>query len=512
MRAKHQITADYGTDKVEHRRKPLAPEDQRFYDAAVTNSLPVLIQGGMGVGVSGWQLARAVSEAGQLGVVSGTALDLVLTRRLQIGDPGGHMRRALAAYPIAEVAERIIDRYFIAGGKPSDARFVGISMKREDPTRNLEDLLVASNFVEVYLAKEGHTGEVGINYLEKVQAPTLPSLYGAMLAGVDYVLMGAGIPRMIPVVLDRLAEGLSVEYKLDVKGAGPDGGFTAHFDPDEAMYGAIAPVKRPLFLAIVSSHVLATMLARKVDVPVDGFIVEGSTAGGHNAPPRGKRKLNEAGEPIYGDRDVADLEAFRELGLPFWLAGGYSYPDRVREALDAGAAGVQIGTPFAYCEESGMEADSKRHVLDLCRDGEARVFTDPQASPSGFPFKVVEIEGTLSEPDVYEERDRVPCELGYLRSAHEGDDGGVVWRCAAEPVDLFVRKGGAVEDTVGSKCLCNALLANVGLGQIQRSGAHEQMLITSGDEVADVARFLPAGAETYFAADVIRQVLPAGIH
>jgi hypothetical protein len=110
---------------------------------------------------------------------------------------------------------------------------------------------------------------------------------------------------------------------------------------------------------------------------------------------------------------------------------------------------------------------------------------------------------------MYEERDRVPCELGYLRSAHAGDDGEVIWRCAAEPVDVFVRKGGTVEETEGSKCLCNALLANVGLGQVQRGGAHEQMLITSGDEVADVARFVPAGADSYTAADVIRQVLPS---
>ena len=50
--------------------------------------LPVIIQGGMGAGVSSWRLARAVSSTGQLGVVSGTALDVILARRLQEGDPG----------------------------------------------------------------------------------------------------------------------------------------------------------------------------------------------------------------------------------------------------------------------------------------------------------------------------------------------------------------------------------------------------------------------------------------
>ena len=38
------------------------------------NNSPLIIQGGMGAGVSNWRLARAVSEQGQLGVVSGIAL------------------------------------------------------------------------------------------------------------------------------------------------------------------------------------------------------------------------------------------------------------------------------------------------------------------------------------------------------------------------------------------------------------------------------------------------------
>ena len=71
-------------------------------------SLPIIIQGGMGVGVSNWTLARAVSKQGQLGVVSGTLLAVVLSRRLQLGDPDGHMRRALDRFPVPGVAERIL--------------------------------------------------------------------------------------------------------------------------------------------------------------------------------------------------------------------------------------------------------------------------------------------------------------------------------------------------------------------------------------------------------------------
>ena len=93
------------------------------------------------------------------------------------------------------------------------------------------ELTVTANFAEVFLAKEGHTGVVGVNYLEKVQIPTLPSLFGAMLAGVDYVLMGAGIPRFIPGILDSLAAGRLTELKVDVEEAGPGEQFLCRFDP-----------------------------------------------------------------------------------------------------------------------------------------------------------------------------------------------------------------------------------------------------------------------------------------
>ncbi len=464
----------------------------------------------MGVGVSDWRLARAVAEAGHLGVVSGTALDTVMVRRLELGDPDGNVRRALGALPMPGVAERIVERYFVPGGKGADERFTQTSMRRDNPSRNIEELLVAANFVEVYLAREGHSGPVGINYLEKLQAPTLPSLYGAMLAGVDYVLMGAGIPRAIPAVLDELAKGSSVELRLDVQGAKKDDDFRARFDPARVMDGRVCAVKRPAFLAIVSSHVLAVMLASKIEIPVDGFIIEAPTAGGHNAPPRGKLQLNDAGEPIYGDRDVPDLAAIADLGLPFWLAGGYSDPDRVREALELGATGVQVGTAFAYCEESGFDPDVKSRVLELCRQAEVSVFTDPLASPSGFPFKIVELEGTLSDADVYEARTRQRCEVGYLRSAYRTDGGQIGWRCPAEPVDDYIRKGGAAADTVDRKCLCNSLLANVELGQVQHQGDREPLLITSGDEVTSVAQFLEPGAVSYKAIDVINYVLPNG--
>ena len=466
----------------------------------------MIIQGGMGAGVSSWTLANAVSRAGQLGVVSGTALDVILARRLQVGDPGGHMRRALSNFPIPEVAQRIIDKYFVENGKESDKPFKPKPMPAQKPSRHLEELLVASNFVEVFLAKEGHDGLVGINFLEKIQIPNLPSIFGAMLAGASHILMGAGIPKAIPGIIDKLSRGEAVDMRIDVQDADRTEEHVTQFDPKEFFEGTPPKIGRPDFLAIISSATLGNMLAKKSSGKVNGFIIEGPTAGGHNAPPRGKMQLSVEGEPIYGDRDAADLAAIKAIGLPFWLAGSYAEPERLVEALEAGAAGVQVGTAFAYCAESGLDPKLIADTLEMSKAKTAHVFTDPVASPTGFPFKVVDMPGTHSDQHIYEERTRI-CDLGYLRHAYKKENGKVGWRCPSEPIEDYLKKGGKLEDTVGRKCVCNSLMANINLGQVQKNGELEKPLITSGDDVAHIARFLKPGETTYSANDVIEYLM-----
>lgn len=454
----------------------------------------------MGIAVSDWRLANAVSRAGQLGVVSGTAIDAVLVRRLQRGDADGHVRRALGAFPVPEVAERIVDKYYVDGGIPRGRPFKRGPMPSSSPSTLGTDLLVAANFVEVFLAREGHTAAVGINFLEKIQVPTLPSIFGAILAGVDFVLMGAGIPRSIPRVIDDLSAGRAASLRFEVKGASGEAPETV-FDPGPYL-GEVASLSRPDFLGIVSSHVLATMLAR-IESPADGFIVEGATAGGHNAPPRGKPTFTADGQPVYSGRDTADLEAMRNLGLPFWLAGGQASPEALAAARAEGAAGIQVGTAFAFCEESGLDPQLKATLIAEALAGDASVFTDPIASPTGFPFKVLTTNAARGEEP---ERERV-CDLGYLRVAYERDDGSIGWRCPAEPVDQFVRKGGAIEETEGRKCLCNALMANIGLGQVRDDGVTEPPIVTTGDDLESIRRFMTEGSTSYTAGDVIAGLL-----
>ena len=167
---------------------------------------PKIIQGGMGVAISNWHLAKTVSKLGQLGIVSGVALEVLLVRRLQDGDVGGHIRRALESFPFRDMAKRAVEKYYIPGGKAEDKPYAAIPMHKQVASKRLHELCILGNFVEVFLAREGHDRPVGINYLEKIQMPHLASAYGAMLAGAAYVVMGAGIPTMIPGVLDGLSE------------------------------------------------------------------------------------------------------------------------------------------------------------------------------------------------------------------------------------------------------------------------------------------------------------------
>ena len=369
----------------------------------------------MGVGVSNWRLAQAVSRLGQLGVISGTALDQVFVRRLADGDKDGSMRRGLDAFPFPQMAKRIWQEYFVPGGKATDAPYAATSMHQCREPRNLVELCMVANFIEVFLAREGHENPVGINFLEKVQLPHLASIYGAMLAGVGYVLMGAGIPLHIPGVLDAYAcrqtrRIPTRSHRSAMRGAGEDDHHAVR--PAAYIEGPLPALERPRFLAIISSTTLAATILRRANGKVDGFVVEGPTAGGHNAPPRGKLQLTSSGEPIYGERDRVNLSGMRELGVPFWLAGGFGRAGKLHEALREGASGIQVGTAFALSEESGLRPDLKERLLAHAVAGDSQVFTDRLASPTGFPFKVAQLEGTSSEREIYEERTRI-CDLGY---------------------------------------------------------------------------------------------------
>ncbi len=75
--------------------------------------------------------------------------------------------------------------------------------------------------------------------------------------------------------------------------------------------------------------------------------------------------------------------------------------------------------------------------------------------------------------------------------------------------EVYLQKEGKEEDMDGRKCICNGLMAGVGLGQKQKGGYQEKPLVTSGDDLARIVTFLKGDKLSYSAQDVIQYLLGA---
>ena len=460
-----------------------------------------IVQGGMGVYISTPFLAKKCSQGGVLGTVSGVGAEHLLARILQSGDPGGQYRHALAHFPFQEVAERIIAKYFVEGGILVGQRFKVVPAFNLQPSSDLIGLMVAASYALVWLAKEGHTRPISVNYLEKIQIPLIYYITGAMLAGVDFVTMGAGITLQIPKVLDAIASGGVPSYCISVGGS-RDGTETISFNPSSFFGMKFPELKRPGFLPIVSTDTLAGIMAGKLSRgSIQGFVIELPTAGGHNAPPRKKGIFDADGQPIYGQKDEVNFEKIRDLGVPFWIGGSYASPELLAQARALGAVGIQAGSIFALSEDSGMEPSLRREIRRLGYRGELVIRTDAQASPTGFPFKVASVSGTLSDSMVYDARMR-KCEPSMLRVPYRREDDAIVFRCPSEPAHDYERKGGKIQDIDGRKCLCCGLFASAGLGN-----PGEPPILTMGDDVNFLRHLMENENSSYRATDAIAYLL-----
>jgi NAD(P)H-dependent flavin oxidoreductase YrpB (nitropropane dioxygenase family) len=335
---------------------------------------------------------------------------------------------------------------------------------------------------------------------------------------VDGVIVGAGNPDGLPLVCSRLAQHASVTHELPVLYRESGENFHLTFDPQQVAEGRLAQhvLARPAFLAIVSLQNLVQALAQSQTEPPDGFIIEHHTAGGHNAGPQGPLKKDEKGQPIYGPEDEPDLQAIRQVGLPFWLAGGYGSREKLAQALSFGATGVQVGSLFALSEESGIKASYRSAIMDKLKTekDDARLVLTTLFSPTGFPFKVAQLEGTLADQAVYANRMRV-CDIGLLQQrglSKPAEDGSrrIFQRCAAAPLDDFAGKRGLPLNTTDRRCLCNGLLATVGLGQTGWKNGQpmeEPAIVTLGNHLDGIRRLSRNGQTPYWVHDVITDIL-----
>lgn len=462
---------------------------------------PDLIQGGMGFDISNWRLAKAVALAGKelgrdcLGVVASIGgAPVLLTEDLQIGDPDTIRILKTFCPHKPEIAQGILDEFKPGGHKlpPKPEVLVNGTDRIKEKMTNIA---VAAAYVAIKKAKEGHDRPIGINLLEKNQLLILPTLLGAMIAGVDYVLVGAGLPNQIPMALKDLAESQVASYGLTVTGS--KSSYPLMLNPQP--YTNRQPLNVPMFFPIVGSHVLAEYLSKKTKI--DGVVAENPKAGGHSAPP--KKKEVKDGIAIYSEEDEIDLNRMRKLGKPFYLAGGMA--KKLKEAKEEGATGVQCGTIFALSNESGMDPEIAQRLRNRIKRRKQTVVNSALTSPALYPFHVAVDDESLSNPEQAARVKKV-CAFGILVQAYVRtfkDDGTmkeIGFRCPAGPG--FVEKGGKPEEEAGRVCLCAGLLRTTGRGK-----KDQPPIMTLGEDLSSVEELVDANPDgKYSILDAVRHV------
>lgn len=310
--------------------------------------LPI-IQGGMGVGVSMHPLASAVAREGGVGIVSSACI------------------------------ERLVS-------------------KRKGKKVNTYDAV----YEEISLSKASG-GFAGINIMVALQRTYEDSVKGAIDAGADFIISGAGLPLGLP---------------------------------------SIQPPKDTALIPIVSSPRALKIICKrweKAGYRPDAAVLEGPLAGGHLGFRMDEVELESNRlENLLGPvKDVA-----REHGdFPIIVAGGiYTHEDIVR-FMKMGADGVQMGTRFLATDESSATDAYKQSVVGA-KESDILIATDP-GSPCGLPFRIIK-----SSPMFVRIKERKPkCDKGYVLMK---DAEGQFTKC------------GAKESNEHFFCICNGLLSSAG--------------------------------------------------
>jgi NAD(P)H-dependent flavin oxidoreductase YrpB (nitropropane dioxygenase family) len=335
-----------------------------------------------------------------------------------------------------------------------------------------------------------------MNVMWKCPLTVLPSIYGALLAGVDALLCGAGVPMELPDMLRRMQAGEDLAYE-PLHGTGT-GVRLAIAGDNTAKRLQSRPL--PHLLPILSNFAFPKRILDIWEREQQGarpfaFVLENHAAGGHNAPPRNKT--------TFGDQDEIDtyFDKVRALGVPVYVAGAFANggnAEDYRYWRERGAYGIQVGSRFALSGESGMRRDIKDAVIaanaetTTGEEHDTLLQTSMRVSPTGYPFKVVSLPETVADAGVYAHR-RKRCDKGYLLQAQQivRTDGTrqEVYLCPSMPARQYERLGGDPTETEGRICLCNGLMATVGFGD-----GTEPPLVTLGQSGLHTTKAMSARA------------------
>jgi len=273
-----------------------------------------LVQGGMGVGVSAHRLAGAVAAEGGVGTISSVDLrrhhpDLM--ERTSGLDPGEAAKQAIDEANLEAISREIAAARDIAGGR----------------------------------------GLLAINVMRAVSAYAA-SVKRALEAGIDAVVVGAGLPLDLPDLAQDHPRAALIPILSDARGV----------------------------------QLIVKKWERKKRLP-DAIVIEHPRlAGGH----LGAARIADLHDPRFEFENVIpqSLAFLRSAGIereiPLIAAGGIRSCEDIARVQALGAAAVQLGTPFAVTIEGDAHPEFKR-VLAEAHDDEMVEFT----SVAGLPARAV---------------------------------------------------------------------------------------------------------------------------
>jgi nitronate monooxygenase len=332
----------------------------------------------MGVGVSLYPLACAVAAEGGLGIISSACLDRIVSKR-----NGKKVNSYEAAYE------------------------------------------------EISLAK-AKGGLAGINIMVALLRDYEDSVRGAIDAGADVIISGAGLPLSLP---------------------------------------SIQPPRDTALIPIVSSARALDLICRKWEKAgyrPDAVVLEGPLAGGHLGfkPEQMDLESNKLENLLPPVKEVA----IKYGDFPVIVAGGiYTREDIVR-FIEMGAGGVQMGTRFLATEESSASREYKEAVVSAGQE-DIVVAIDP-GSPCGLPFRVVK-QSPMYQSSMKKLR-KPKCDKGYVLLK---DSEGKFSKCPAK------------ESNEHHFCICNGLLSSAGYNR-----EVEEPLYTVGTNADKVDAIVPVSA------------------
>ncbi len=275
--------------------------------------LPV-VQGGMGIGISAHRLAGSVAALGGVGTLSSVDLR---RHHPDLMQATGHLEAGDAAKVAIDAANLEAIRREIRA-----ARTLSQGM-----------------------------GLLAINVMRAV-SEYAHSVTAALEAGIDAVVVGAGLPLDLPDLAQDHPRTALIPILSDARGV----------------------------------QLIVKKWERKKRLP-DAIVIEHPRlAGGH----LGAAKISDLNDPRFDfenviPQSIAFLKsAGIEKEIPLIAAGGIRSCEDIARVQALGAAAVQLGTPFAVTTESDANAEFKR-VLAEAREDEMVEFT----SVAGLPARAV---------------------------------------------------------------------------------------------------------------------------